>query len=65
MLAAGNGLLAQYFDSSGLANAALVRIDPEINFDWGAGSPDSSISNDVAIQSNWNMWKTWQRVGWP
>ena len=46
LLAAGNGLLAQYFNSIEMTNPALVRIDPTIDFDWGTGSPDGSIGND-------------------
>ena len=47
MLTAGNGLQAQYFDTTNLSSPALVRIDPAINFDWGAGSPDAAIGDDL------------------
>ncbi len=41
--AAGNGLRADYFDDIDLTDPGLSRIDPSVNFDWGTGSPDSSI----------------------
>lgn len=46
MLTAGNGLQAQYFDSANLSDAAIVRVDSSIDFDWGSGSPDGSINSD-------------------
>ncbi|MGR8929600.1 MAG: PA14 domain-containing protein [Gammaproteobacteria bacterium] len=42
----GDGLLGEYFipdDYIGLWD--LVRVDPQINFDWGSGSPDPSDPN--------------------
>ena len=41
--AAGSGLAATYFDSTGLAGVAESRIDPTVDFSWGADSPDPSI----------------------
>ena len=46
LLAAGNGLQAQYYDASDLTVAALVRVDSEVNFNWGTGSPAASIGAD-------------------
>ncbi|MFQ6061279.1 MAG: PA14 domain-containing protein, partial [Thermoplasmata archaeon] len=40
------GLRAQYFHSTNLTNLSLERIDGVVNFDWGTGSPDTSLSND-------------------
>lgn len=43
------GLSATYFQSKGMNKAneqKLERIDPEIDFDFGEGSPDSSIEPD-------------------
>ena len=47
----GAGLFGQYFSNhfptdpfSG--SPTLVRVDAGLNFDWGAGSPDQSISSD-------------------
>jgi beta-glucosidase len=42
-----HGLKAEYFANKNLAGApALSRIDPEINFDWGTGSPATGIPAD-------------------
>lgn len=41
------GLSAQYFDNANLTKQKLTRIDPQINFDWGTGSPSPSISADT------------------
>ena len=40
------GLFAQYFSDTSLGNLKLSRIDHEINFDWGSGSPDPLMSAD-------------------
>lgn len=51
----GNGLLGQYWSNSisGVSppnpfpgNPTLTRVDSTINFNWGAGSPDPTISVD-------------------
>ncbi|MEO1214141.1 MAG: PA14 domain-containing protein [Bacteroidota bacterium] len=39
----GRGLLGTYFNDENLTNETLQRIDPQIAFDWGGGSPDPSI----------------------
>ncbi len=48
-IGSGTGLLGAYY-SNQLKTfndpATLVRIDPTINFNWGTGSPDPSISSD-------------------
>jgi hypothetical protein len=41
------GLLGEYFDHLNFTSPALARIDPEINFDWGIGSPHPSIAPDT------------------
>jgi beta-glucosidase len=42
-----HGLKAEYFNNQELTGEpALIRIDKQINFDWGAGSPDSAIKSD-------------------
>jgi beta-glucosidase len=42
-----NGLKVEYFNNMNLTGEpALVRIDKQINFDWGSGSPDKMIDND-------------------
>ncbi|MEO1448256.1 MAG: PQQ-dependent sugar dehydrogenase [Bacteroidota bacterium] len=39
----GTGLTGTYFNNMDFTNQVLVRVDDEINFDWGTGSPDASI----------------------
>jgi len=43
----GNGLQGQYFDNQDLTSLKLTRTDATVNFDWGTGSPDSSIGADT------------------
>jgi autotransporter-associated beta strand protein len=43
---AGNGLKGEYFDNPDFTNLKLTRIDPEVNFDWGTGSPSNLIAGD-------------------
>ncbi|MDZ7292228.1 MAG: glycoside hydrolase family 3 C-terminal domain-containing protein [candidate division KSB1 bacterium] len=39
-----HGLRGEYFTNRDLTGQpALVRIDPQVNFDWGGGSPDPAI----------------------
>jgi pectate lyase len=39
----GTGLTGYYFDNDDLTALVMTRIDPLVNFDWGSGSPESSI----------------------
>ncbi|MEK6572547.1 MAG: glycoside hydrolase family 3 N-terminal domain-containing protein, partial [Bacteroidota bacterium] len=42
-----HGLRGEYFNNKDLADKpTLVRIDKQIHFDWGPGSPDSTIHDD-------------------
>lgn len=42
-----HGLKAEYFTNKDLVgNPAVTRIDPQVNFDWGGGSPDAAIPGD-------------------
>lgn len=41
------GLLAEYFDNQNLTGTKLTRIDPNVNFDWGGGSPAPEIGPDT------------------
>mgnify|MGYP005836116787 FL=1 len=41
------GLTAQYFDTASLSSLMLTRVDTEVNFDWGDGSPDVAIQPDT------------------
>ncbi len=48
-LGSGKGLLGEYWSTTPSANpypgpATLLRLDPTVDFDWGNGSPDPSIS---------------------
>ena len=43
----GTGLSAQYFDNPDLAGtSALARVDAQIDFGWGTGSPGASLAED-------------------
>ncbi|OVE76407.1 hypothetical protein BVX97_01075 [bacterium E08(2017)] len=42
--AKGSGLVGSYYDNSDFTNLKFTRIDPQIDFDWGAGSPSNSIA---------------------
>lgn len=44
---AGTGLKGEYYDNKDLTNLKLARTDATVNFDWGSGSPDSSIAADT------------------
>jgi hypothetical protein len=40
----GGGLLGTYYNNENLSGIPIVtRVDPQINFDWGDGTPDESI----------------------
>jgi hypothetical protein len=39
-------LSATYFGDIALTTPSLARVDPTINFDWGAGSPGDGIPAD-------------------
>ena len=43
----GTGLLGQYFDNMDLTGLVLTRIDPTVDFNWGAGSPSAAIGADT------------------
>ena len=43
----GNGLLVQYFNSHSFSDpAVLTRVDGNVDFDWGSGSPDPRVNVD-------------------
>ena len=47
----GGGVRADYYRGMDLSNHALRRIDPQINFNWGDGGPDPSISaNNFSVR---------------
>jgi glucose/arabinose dehydrogenase len=37
------GLTAEYFDDMDLVESRVLRIDPDVNFDWGRSSPDPLV----------------------
>ena len=41
------GLYAEYFDNIDLTNRKVTRIDPQVNFSWGAGSPNPAIASNT------------------
>lgn len=43
---AAGGLLGRYFNTWNLQGPSLPRIDPVVDFDWGAGSPMPGINPD-------------------
>ncbi len=43
---AEGGLKGEYFKGRGKDEAVLVRIDPKLDFQWGAGSPAPSVPQD-------------------
>jgi predicted phage baseplate assembly protein len=49
------GLQGEYFDGSSLTNSKLIRIDPQIDFAWGTGSPHPSIAPDT-FSVRWTGW---------
>lgn len=42
----GAGLVANYFADTELTNLVKTRVDPTVDFQWGAGSPDASVPTD-------------------
>ena len=43
----GAGLTGAYYDTMDFSGTAFFRTDAAVDFDWGAGSPDSSIAPDT------------------
>jgi hypothetical protein len=43
----GTGLAASYYDNANLTGATVSRTDPEVNFNWGTGSPATAIGADT------------------
>ncbi|MFC0018250.1 chitobiase/beta-hexosaminidase C-terminal domain-containing protein [Roseibacillus persicicus] len=42
----GDGLLGTYYDNEDFTGASLTRLDPNVDFNWGGGSPDPAIGPD-------------------
>jgi len=49
----GTGLAAEYFDNMDLTSLKLTRTDATVNFDWGYGSPSSTIASDT-FSARWS-----------
>jgi hypothetical protein len=43
---AGGGVRADYYKGMNFENLVLTRVDPQINFNWGAGAPDPLVGAD-------------------
>ncbi|MCC5839216.1 MAG: chitobiase/beta-hexosaminidase C-terminal domain-containing protein [Opitutales bacterium] len=43
----GDGLLGAYFNTVDLTGPSFTRVDAQIDFNWGSGSPDPSINNNL------------------
>jgi hypothetical protein len=43
---AGGGVRADYYKGMNFESYVLTRIDPQINFNWGSGSPDEAVGED-------------------
>jgi glucose/arabinose dehydrogenase len=43
----GTGLSATYFDNTAFTGTSVSRVDPTVNFTWGAGSPAPGIAADT------------------
>jgi len=43
----GDGLLGLYYDNNDLINRKLTLIDHDVNFTWGASSPDPAVEPDT------------------
>jgi hypothetical protein len=46
------GLRGEYFDDQNLRNLKVTRVDSNVNFDWGTGSPDNSVEPD-SFSARW------------
>lgn len=44
---AGGGLKGEYFNNADFTSLQVTRTDPEVNFDWGTGSPHASVGADT------------------
>jgi hypothetical protein len=44
---AGTGLRGEYFDNADLTSLKVTRTDPQVDFDFGSGSPDPFVGADT------------------
>ncbi len=54
MLAAGNGLLGQYYNNSDFSGTPLTRLDAVVDFDWGSSSPLLGTVDDDNFTVRWS-----------
>ena len=40
------GLFGEYFSTIRMTGLALTRVDPQVNFSWGQGSPDLGVAEN-------------------
>ncbi|WP_446875094.1 DUF4347 domain-containing protein [Phormidesmis sp. 146-35] len=43
----GDGILGEYFNNRDFTDLKLTRIDPNVDYNWGRGTPDASIDPDT------------------
>jgi Domain of unknown function (DUF4347)/Legume lectin domain/PA14 domain/Calx-beta domain/Glucose / Sorbosone dehydrogenase len=43
----GDGLRGEYFDNADFTNLRVVRVDPTVNYNWAARSPEPSLAPDT------------------
>lgn len=43
----GMGLVGEYYNNTDLSSLQLSRSDPNVNFNWGANSPDPNMESDT------------------
>ena len=53
LVSAETGLNGSYYDNKDLTNLKLNRIDPNVNFSYGSGSPDPLITDDDTFSIRW------------
>ncbi len=57
-----NGLHADYFAGPNFERLVKTRLDPQAHFDWGGGSPDPAVPNDL-FSARWTGWLKPPRPG--
>jgi len=50
---AGAGVPGQYYDNADFTNLKFTRLDPQINFDWGTGSPSNGVIAADTFSVRW------------
>lgn len=49
------GLYGEYFDTRNMTDLKVIRIDPQVSFDWGQGQPHPSVGADT-FSICWSGW---------